>query len=190
MMKSFLKAAVVAALFVGLAGAASAQVTVSGGIAVSSMEVKGITGFDSDVGLGANLFVDYLLPISVPLSLGFELGFDTASVSANSQKVTGNVIPLLIRAAYHFDLMANLDLYVVGKIGYAVGFADTPVGTEDGFGGVGFGFDVGAAYYFNSRIGVFAEAGYERYGIEKKENGYTIETPFSRFIIIGISAKF
>jgi hypothetical protein len=149
-----------------------------------------VSGLDSKIGLGGNLFVDYLLPISLPMSLGFELGFDTAEVSEGGSTVTGNAIPLLIRVAYHFDLMANLDLYVVGKVGYVVGFAEAMGETEDGFGGVGFGFDVGAAYYFNSRIGVFAEAGFERSDLETDMRGWTLDIPCSRFIIIGISAKF
>jgi hypothetical protein len=193
MRKVFLRAAFFAALFAGLAAAASAQVTVSGGFALSSMEAK-VGGYSAtgDIGVGGNIFVDYLLPISVPLSLGFELGYDTATLTEGdiAGDVTGYAIPLLLRAAYHFDLMANLDLYVVGKIGYVLGGGEGGGQTEDGINGIGFGFDVGAAYYFNSRIGVFAEAGFERYSLEKDVNGVTFEFPFSRFIIIGISAKF
>jgi hypothetical protein len=191
--KGFLRAAAFAALFVGLAAAASAQVTVSGGFALSSMEAKvGSASATGDIGVGGNIFVDYLLPISVPLSLGFELGYDTATLTEGdiTGDVTGYAIPLLLRAAYHFDLMANLDLYVVGKLGYVLGGGEGGGQTEDGINGVGFGFDVGVAYYFNSRVGVFAEAGFERYSLEKDVDGVTFEFPFSRFIIIGISAKF
>jgi opacity protein-like surface antigen len=205
--KGFLRAAAFAALFTGLATAASAQITVSGGFAVSSAEVKGQRDLNSEVGLGGNVFVDYLLPISIPLSLGFEFGYDTTTLSSTFSygdgygnytsgefTITGSAIPLLLRAAYHFDLMANLDLYVVGKVGYVLGSAkqddDGYSSTIDDINGVGFGFDVGAAYYFNSRIGIFAEAGFERYSLEKEESGFKVEVPFSRFIIVGISAKF
>jgi predicted porin len=141
------------------------------------------------------VFVDYLLPISIPLSLGFEAGYDTASIDDGGSTVTGHAIPLLLRAAYHFDLMANLDLYLVGKVGYAFGGGESGGHTEDGINGMGFGVDVGAAYYFNSRIGIFAEAGFERYGLEKDVdtgwgNSVTWKFPFSRFVIVGISAKF
>jgi hypothetical protein len=197
MRKGFLRAAAFAVLFTGLAAAASAQVTVSGGFAVSSMSVKvGEFSQDGEIGYGGNVFVDYLLPISVPLSLGFEAGYDTASIDDGEGKVTGYAIPFLARVAYHFDFMANLDLYLVGKIGYVLGGGKSGGQTEDGINGIGFGVDVGAAYYFNSRIGVFAEAGFERYGLEKDFDGdeyigsYTWEFPFSRFVIVGISAKF
>jgi predicted porin len=192
MRKGFLRAAVFAALFAGLAAAASAQVTVSGGFAISSMSVEvGSQSKDGQIGFGGNVFVDYLLPIGIPLSLGLEAGYDTASISDDSLgTLTGYAIPLLLRVAYHFDLMANLDLYLVGKIGYAFGGGKQGSYSEDGVNGIGFGVDVGAAYYFTSRIGVFAEAGYERYGLEKDVNNITWKFPFSRFVIVGISAKF
>jgi hypothetical protein len=192
--KGFLKAALFVALFTALATGASAQVTISGGFALSSMELKDYSDMDSEIGFGGNIYADYLLPIDVPLSLGFEVGFDTASIEEGGLKITGNAIPLLARVAWHFDLMANLDLYLVGKIGYVLGFAELNYGgqseTEDGFGGLGFGFDVGAAYYFTPRIGVFAEAGFDRYNLEKDISGYTVETLFSRFLTVGLSAKF
>jgi hypothetical protein len=192
-MKGFLKAALFAALFTALAAGASAQVTISGGFAVSSMEADiGGLSFDGDIGFGGNIFVDYLLPIGLPLSLGFEVGYDTATIKDDVYgELSGSAIPLLARAAYHFDLMANLDLYVVGKLGYVLGSGEDDYGTsEDGINGIGFGFDVGAAYYFSPRIGFFGEAGFERYGLEKRINDLDWEVAFSRFVILGLSVKF
>jgi hypothetical protein len=200
--KGFLKAALLVGLFTVLTAGASAQVTLSGGIALSSMEVDGLQGLDSEIGLGGNIYIDYLLPIGVPLSLGFEAGFDTATVEGFGAELAGNAIPLLARVAYHFDLMANLDLYLVGKIGYVLGFGRYEYEIEededfysysetfDNFGGMGFGFDVGAAFYFTPRIGVFAEAGFDRYNLEKEMFGETIKALFSRFFTVGISTKF
>ncbi|MDR2739903.1 MAG: porin family protein [Treponema sp.] len=189
--KSFLRAALFATLFTALAAGASAQVTISGGFALSSMEAKGnVWSIDGDIGFGGNIYVDYLLPIGVPLSLGVEAGFDTASIEEGADKVTGSAIPLLARVAYHFDFMANLDLYVVGKIGYVLGFAEARSGSEGGYNGIGFGFDVGAAYYFTPRFGAFAEAGFDRYNLEKDFGGEKIEVPFSRFVTVGVSTKF
>jgi hypothetical protein len=187
----FFRGALFLALFTALAVGASAQITISGGGAISTMSAEvGSTSVDGDIGFGGNIYADYLLPIGVPLSLGFEAGFDTASIEDNGTKITGNAIPLLARVAYHFDLMANLDLYVVGKIGYVLGFAEAMEESESGFGGIGFGFDVGAAYYFIPRLGVFAEAGFDRYNLEKDISGMTVELAFSRFVTVGISAKF
>ena len=192
---------------------AFAQVTVSGGFALSSVadiEIsgQGSQGTESDIGAGGNLFVDYLLPISIPLSLGGEVGVDSAAFKYNYglsliTKDTVIAIPLLLRAAYHFDLLPKLDLYVVGKIGYVIGIWDgetkdklKSIGASvDDKGGMGFGFDVGAAYYFNSKLGAFAELGFDQYNLESKitssEGLYnlTLKAPFNRFLTIGVSGK-
>jgi hypothetical protein len=187
----FLKAALFLTLFTVLAAGVPAQVTVSGGFALSTMSAKiRNDSFSGEIGFGGNIYADYLLPISVPLSLGFEVGYDRASL----EDIDGYVIPLLFRAAYHFDFMANLDLYLVGKLGYALGGGKTGNESMSGFNGIGFGFDVGASYYFNPRIGVFAEAGFDRYNLKKDvswdDGNYTIKIPFTRFLTVGISVKF
>jgi hypothetical protein len=193
--KRFLRAALLAGLFTVLAAGASAQVTLSGGFAISSVKAKVASySYDGEIGFGGNIFVDYLLPIGVPLSLGFEAGYDTASLKADEGTLSGYAIPFLARAAYHFDFLANLDLYVVGKAGYVLGGGKTDDLSEDGVNGFGFGIDVGAAYYFTPRIGIFAEAGFERYSLTKDitSESYTVafEFPFSRFVIVGLSTKF
>jgi hypothetical protein len=187
----FLKAALFLALFTVLAAGVSAQVTVSGGFALSTMSADvGGTSIDGEMGFGGNIYADYLLPISVPLSLGFEIGYDRASISDSGVTVEGYVIPLLVRVAYHFDLMANLDLYLVGKIGYALGGGEAGGDSESGYNGVGFGFDVGGAYYFTPRLGAFAEAGFDRYNLSKDISGTTVKIPFTRFVTVGLSVKF
>jgi hypothetical protein len=190
--KKGLKAAFFMALFAGLSAALSAQVTVSAGLALSVMTAKASSGSDSEslddgtVGVGGNVYLDYLLPVGVPLSLGLEIGVDTASV----EHITGTAVPILLRAAYHFDLMSNLDLYLVGKIGYVAGSAKAWGETESGFNGIGLGIDAGAAYYFTSRFGIFGEAGFDWYNLQKKISGITVELPFYRFLTFGVSAKF
>jgi hypothetical protein len=191
--KGFLRMALFAALFTALAAGVSAQVTISGGLALSSMKPKVMgTSLDGEGGFGGNVYLDYLLPISLPLSLGFEVGYDKATVEDSGMKVTGSVTPLLLRAAYHFDLMANLDLYLVGKIGYVLGSSKSIGETESGYNGVGLGIDLGGAYYFTSRIGAFAEVGFDRYNAEKEIEGFDVkvEIPFTRFVTAGLSVKF
>jgi hypothetical protein len=187
---------------------AFAQITVSGGFALSSIAGVELEGYKVDVegklGVGGNLFVDYLLPLNIPLSLGFEVGLDSGSIESDGgYKDTVLAIPLLLRAAYHFDLMPKLDLYLVGKIGYVPGIwtGDNKKNLEDGGGdagfmsGVGFGFDIGAAYYFNSKFGLFGEGGFDAYLLRSNitftfEEAASLKVPFYRFLTIGISGKF
>jgi hypothetical protein len=194
--KGFFRTAFIALFFAGLAAGASAQITVSGGFALSRMNASadGYT-VEGDIGMGGNIYIDYLLPISIPLSLGFEFGADTSSLTVNGGTDKVLAIPLLLRAAYHFDLFPKLDLYVVGKAGYALGFITSGPSKDyvDSSGGFAFGIDAGVAYYFTSLIGVFAEAGFDDYMIKTKFDisglKYSIDTPFYRFVTLGISFK-
>jgi hypothetical protein len=192
-------------LFLGFTAGTYGQVTVSGGFALSNMTAESDYGYsvEGDIGIGGNIYADYLLPISIPLSLGVEVGVDSSKFTTSTTEDTVLAIPLLARVAYHFDLFPKLDLYVVGKIGYAFGiwsgdsrdYLEKDLnGNIEEAGGLAFGFDVGAAYYFTSVIGAFAEVGFDRYGLSAKAswNGGSekLDVPFSRFVTVGISAKF
>jgi hypothetical protein len=202
MLKKIVLAVIVA--FV-VAGAASAQVTISGGFALSAAEITA-SNYDGEIGIGGNIYADYLLPIGIPLSLGLEFGVDTSTFPFDDGYASGEdvalAIPLLLRVAYHFDLMSQLDLYLVGKIGYV--FGDVSGDSIDAVknsggdvkveGGIGFGIDVGVAYYFSQFIGVFAEAGFDRYNgaYEISHSGYSGSSDvfFNRFFTAGLSIKF
>jgi hypothetical protein len=186
--KSFMKAAAFLLFSMGLVAGAFAQVTISGGFALSSVSATdGSYTIKGTVGAGANVYLDYMLPVGVPLSLGAEIGIDNAALKEGDYSINITAIPILIRAAYHFDLMQKLDLYLVGKLGLAFGSSEDI--TED-ISGFAFGIDVGAAYYFSSTIGVFGEVGFDDYMLQAKATGYTIDVPFNRFFTAGISAKF
>jgi opacity protein-like surface antigen len=188
----FVKAAVFLLFFAGLTAGVSAQITISGGAALSRATLNmGDDATQSDtIGYGGNVYLDYLLPISIPLSLGLEVGFDNGTTSAvgiegdkYEDKITA--IPLLARVAYHFDLMPKLDLYVVGKVGYSFGkwkgdsydwlVEDVP-GLNKGYeatdpSGFSWGVDLGAAFYFTPNIGLFIEGGFDRYALTSKASG-------------------
>jgi hypothetical protein len=208
MAKGF-KTVVFVLIFAGLTAGAWAQITISGGFALSSVAGIEVTGgvapnIDSSVGVGGNVYLDYLLPLSVPLSLGLEVGVDSGrfEVPGTNFKDTIVAIPILLRAAYHFDLSPKLDLYLVGKIGMAFGAWNGDlrdnvknVGESvDTIAGFAFGFDVGAAYYFTPRIGLFGEVGFDDYLLKTKITdtsfSATLKAPFYRFLTVGLSTKF
>jgi hypothetical protein len=198
-----LKALVFLALLAGVSTGVFAQLTISGGFALSTMsaEVEGITldKVEGGVGLGGNVYFDYLLPINIPLSLGAEIGADGSSITLGVLGSTWEdkvmALPLLLRAAYHFDLDPKLDLFLVGKIGYIIGFITDGDDKEffDSSGGFGFGIDIGVAYYFTSLVGIFAEAGFDGYMLKTKlkDQGseFTFDSPFYRFATLGLSFR-
>jgi hypothetical protein len=201
--KSLMRAAALLLFSLGLSAAAYAQVTISGGFALSYMSAESTyQSIEGDIGVGGNLYVDWLLPIRIPLSIGVEAGVDTSSFTAEGWTDTVFVFPILARVAYHFDLMPKLDLYLVGKAGVAFGSWSGPSrdyalqggGNIDLPPGLAFGIDLGVAYYFTSVIGIFAEAGFDRYGMSAKVTGRNVngafDVPFSRFLTAGLSVKF
>jgi hypothetical protein len=207
--KMLMKTAAFLLVFTGLTAAAFGQITISGGLALSQLDASNpdLQDLEAGIGIGANVYLDYLLPLSFPLSLGGEIGLDSASLKspgAIDVNETIMAVPLLVRAAYHFDLMPKLDLYVVGKLGIVFGiWSGSFKNMLEQAGGkieippaVSFGFDAGAAYYFTPLLGVFLEAGFDRYNLEAKASAsqlnynYTIKAPFNRFVTFGISTKF
>jgi hypothetical protein len=212
------------------------DVNIDGNIGEGEGVKRSIT---SETGWGGNLLIDYLLPAGVPLSLGVEVGVNSSVfkitryeiveipgytgtngwVEGTTEEITLNkwedsiaAIPLLFRAAYHFDLLPKLDLYLVGKIGYVIGIWNGGYKNweEQDFdskiepvGGLGYGVDAGVAYYFNSKLGLFVEAGFDQYALKTRVTGkeeagedyeenswdYTINVPFNRIVTFGFSAK-
>jgi hypothetical protein len=169
-----------------------AQITVSGGFALSTMAAKGVPGVSGSVGVGGNVYLDYLLPINIPLSIGLEVGADSAALTFGGDEDKVLAMPILVRGAYHFDLFPKLDFYLVGKLGGVFGFVTSGPDKEDfkSAGGFAFGIDAGAAYYFTSIVGAFAEVGFDGYMAKSKfDGGITVDTPFYRFFTLGISFK-
>jgi hypothetical protein len=188
------------------------NLTVGGGFVLSGMEARakmskdlgsGTTYYKGDSGFGVNAFLDYLLPVSIPVSLGVEVGINGSSFTELNSKDSITAIPFLFRAAYHFDLDPQLDLYIVGKLGYAGGSWTGDLkkalknmeATVDGPSGFGIGIDLGAAWYFTEKVGIFAELGFDQYALSTDisygdEEYMTISAPFNRFLTAGVSFKF
>jgi hypothetical protein len=102
-----------------------------------------------------NTSVDYLLPVSLPFSLGFFLV--PPSVSDPNFKHFG------LRAAYHIDLeKERMDLYAFYSFDFGwlrnddlVSVGDTPVET------LFYDFRIGVRFFFNANTGLFVESGYK-----------------------------
>lgn len=118
--RKFVLIAAFALLFAGVSSGVYAQVTISGGLALSSVSEIELSGggqstsidFDAKIGFDGPVYVDYPLPISIPLSLGFEIGVANAKVETDDGEDSITAIPLLIRAAYHFDLFPKFCVHI------------------------------------------------------------------------------
>ncbi|MDR1574890.1 MAG: hypothetical protein LBS37_02685 [Treponema sp.] len=121
------------------------------------------------------LFVqaEYALP-KVPLSVGGGVTFwqNGYSIGAGSYSVdyTFNYLAILTRANWHwgFDI-SWLDFYTGLSLGYNAFWMDYKLGSAYGsgyspvaynYGGIGYGVQVGAHFYFTKNIGAIVEIGY------------------------------
>ncbi|GHV82796.1 hypothetical protein AGMMS50212_01360 [Spirochaetia bacterium] len=126
--------------------------------------------------LGGALAVDYALPFAA-LTVGGEIGFSNAplkSSAGSDPKLSVGLIPILLRVGYHPNLdVRNLDVYILGKVGYGFGFWSGDDYEKDEAThphGFVYGVDIGARYFFGQRFGVFAEVGYEHYYLDYEYN--------------------
>ncbi len=142
-------------------------------IGVTSVSAQEFKKGDNLLNLGIGLGGGF----GTPIGASFEHGF-TDKISAGAiATFSSTTIPYgaggdfkytyIIagaRASYHFDFgVEKLDPYLGAMLGYNVatvtnpsGYAGPPVTA----GGIAYGGHVGARYYFSSKIGAFAEAGY------------------------------
>lgn len=132
-------------------------------IGVTSVSAQEFKKGDNLLNLGIGLGGGF----GTPLGASFEHGF-TDQISAGVMATFSSTdlgaykytyIIAGARASYHFNFgVAKLDPYLGGMLGYNVASVDNssvPAG-----GGIAYGGHVGARYYFSSKIGAFAEAGY------------------------------
>jgi hypothetical protein len=145
---------------------------ISGGFDIGRASVI----FFSNAMFGFTFAVDYALP-KFGLTIGGETGYSGSSVGGASI----GVVPIMPRLGYHPDFgVKNLDIYALIKMGMALGFA-----LDEGRPGFGFGFDLGARYFFTQHIGAFGELGYDGYFF----NVEGVSLNGAKFLTIGITYK-
>jgi hypothetical protein len=160
---------------------------------------------------GGYVSVDYVLPLTFPLTVGLEIGFSGAKIKSVSNPFlpapSGGLgfIPILARAAWHPNFgIENLDPFVMLKMGYGFGWLNGDFGDllePKGPSGFGIGIMLGTRYFFTSHIGAFVEVGYERFfasfdydksfpvlGGTARMSG-TWKSPVQRFVTLGVTYK-
>jgi hypothetical protein len=116
------------------------------------------------------LTAEYCLPVGVPISLGGLVGFYMFKWNYPGghvpYKETWTFATFGTRANWHWNIDVNwLDLYTGAFIGYNLFFWSREGSSFSGdidpaFGGLVFGGQAGAHFYFTDRIGAVAELGY------------------------------
>ena len=112
--------------------------------------------------------VDIKLPIDQPITVGAIVTFSTwkyiSPYPGSRYEVTYTNIGFGGRGMWHFNFAENLDTYVGLTLGYVIQDSSVTQGVGIDYSTASsfflWGFNLGARYFFNDSIGVFAELGY------------------------------
>ncbi|MDE3213821.1 MAG: porin family protein [Bacteroidota bacterium] len=124
------------------------------------------SGYGFPIGLG----VSYEHGVTDKISVGGEIGYQGARYNYSGGHVNYTGLLFAVKGSYHFATSDKLDPYAGLDLGYVnVSATDHNTSGFSGFtakaGGLGWGIHVGARYYFQPNIGVYAELGANSFSV-------------------------
>jgi len=123
---------------------------------------------NGSVFLGCSLSVDWIPNGRIGLSYGIESGL------LGGKKQNSNIygIPLICRIGWYpnFIKSENIDIFLLGKIGWAFGLWGSNMDDGSTPGGIVCGINFGGSYVLTPKIHVYAEIGYNYYGLARNNN--------------------
>ncbi len=165
---------------------------VNGGFSIGQLKPS-LDGIKDTTFMGGRLQVDY--GANQYLTIGLETGYGSAQIGNTGFSM--GAVPILARLAWHPVAFNRIDPYIVGKLGYAIGFW-TDEGDDYNWsnphGGSVWGVDVGARFFITQTVGLFIETGYECLHLEWDHPGMEIgkwdDTANGRtYAIVGLTIK-
>ena len=184
------------ALAVAAGAAGALELNIGFDPALLSGTGKYAKGLDTSIAPGFTVAADFFPGKKQTISIGPELGFFIAPISSKyGDGATALIVPIAFRLGWHlkFIKVDNLDVYVLGKFGFAPGSwiddgGDSKI--ESPFELV-YGFNLGGKYFFTPKLGGFVEAGFNHYGLDVASGGYIVlETSLVSYARLGVSFKF
>jgi hypothetical protein len=145
----------------------------SSGFAVGNVTAGGT----SKALFGFSVVGDFALPV-FGLTVGIETGFLYGKILDTG--ISG--IPIITRIGYHPDLgVYGLDIYPLGKIGFAFSFVE-----DESAVGFGLGLGLGGRYFVTNIFGLFIELGFDSYFFNK----YGVSWTGRKFVTTGVTFRF
>ncbi|GHV76286.1 hypothetical protein AGMMS49942_11070 [Spirochaetia bacterium] len=127
--------------------------------------------YDSgSVFLGGSLSADWIPNGKIGLAYGIETGLLGGKKQTDNSIILG--IPVIFRLGWHpsFINIENTDLFILAKIGWGFGLWGSHLDNGSTPGGIVCGINIGGCYAFTRLIGVYAETGYNYYGLARNDN--------------------
>jgi hypothetical protein len=115
--------------------------------------------------LDGSISADWIPNDKIGLSYGIESGLNGGSTQDNI--ILG--IPIIFRLGWYpnFIKIENLDIFILGKVGWAFGIWGSSLDKDSTPNGIVGGINFGGRYWFTPRIGIYTEIGYNYYGLAR-----------------------
>ena len=119
--------------------------------------------------LNTSLSVEWIPNGIIGLSYGIETGINGGHTQDNNI-ILG--IPIILRIGWYpsFIQIENIDIFTNIKIGWAFGLWGSYLDIASTPSGVVAGINLGGKYKLSKKIGIYAEVGYNYYGLARNSN--------------------
>jgi hypothetical protein len=141
--------------------------------------------------LGGSLSADWVPNRKIGLSYGVESGL----LGGETQDTIIFGIPIIFRLGWRpsFIKTENIDIFILGKIGWAFGIWGSHIDKDSSRNGIVGWINVGGVYFLTQLVGIYTELGYNYYGLARSSNHpeYPLGYGSGKFYVsLGISLKF
>jgi hypothetical protein len=118
--------------------------------------------------LGGLLSADWIPGGKIALSYGIESGL----LGGKTQDTVIFGIPMIFRLGWRpvFIKIENTDIFILAKIGWAFGIWGSQLDKDSDPNGVAGGINLGYRYFVTPLAGIYAELGYNYYGLARSAN--------------------
>jgi hypothetical protein len=118
--------------------------------------------------LGGSVSVDWIPNERIGLSYGFESGL----LGGKKQNDIIFGVPIIFRIGWNptFLDFSNIRIFILGKIGWGFGIWGNNANEGSTPNGIVCGFNVGGRYLLTQNMSIYAEIGYNYYGLARNSN--------------------
>jgi hypothetical protein len=118
--------------------------------------------------LGGSISLDWIPSRKIGLSYGLASGL----LGGRKQENIIFGVPIIFRFGWYppFFNFSKFDIFALAKIGWAFGIWGQNANDDSTSNGIVGGFNVGGRYKLNKSLGIYAEIGYNYYGLARNSN--------------------
>jgi hypothetical protein len=167
----------------------SESIIVNGSLGIGTFAAGENVG--GSIFLGASLSADWIPKGKKSLSYGLESGL----LGGETQGHIIYGIPAIFRLGWHpgFINNKNIDIFILVKTGWALGIWGSDLEKNAKSNGIVGGFNLGGRYFLTPLVDIYAELGYNYYGLARSPNHPEYPLGYGSgklYASVGLSLKF